>query len=350
MFNSTVKLTSLASAAGCAAKLGAGDLSKIVFPLGSLFSPADFPNLLIGLAEPDDAAVMRLNDEQAIIMTTDFFPPVVDDPYWYGAIAAANALSDVYAMGGDVLMALNLVAFPAELDTAILTEILRGGAEKVKEAGGVLVGGHTIMDKEPKYGLAVVGVVHPEKVIPKGGAKAGDALILTKPLGVGIINTALKRGVAEERYVETAMKTMATLNKTAARLAQQYGVHGMSDITGFSLMGHSCEMALHSGADFVIEYDSLHWVPGVDEYAAEGIFPGGMGRNRAYYSKWVTLADRLKTPQIEGRLYDPQTSGGLLMAVPPQGADALLSDLIANAVDARLIGEVRAGEGRVIVS
>jgi selenide,water dikinase len=343
-----VKLTSLASAAGCAAKLGAGDLSQILFPLANLFAPADFPDVLIGLAEPDDAAVMRLNEEQAIILTTDFFPPVVDDPYWYGAIAAANALSDIYAMGGEVLMALNLVAFPAELEPAILSEILRGGAEKVKEAGGVLVGGHTIMDNEPKYGLAVVGIVHPDKILSKGGAQVGDKLILTKPLGVGIINTALKRGMAEDRYVEIAMRTMATLNHTAAKLAQYHRAHGLTDITGFSLLGHAWEMARDSHIEIHIYYDNLHWVAGVDEYAAQGIFPGGMGRNRAFYSKWVRLAERFlgeKRKEYEGRLYDPQTSGGLLIAIAPDAANSLLADLIAAGVDARMIGEVRAGTG-----
>lgn len=178
----TIKMTSLAQAAGCAAKLGPGDLSQVAFPLSQLFSSADNPNLLIGLSEPDDAAVYKINAEQAIISTTDFFPPVVDHPYWFGAIAAANAMSDVYAMGGEVLMAINLAAFPASLDMSILAEILRGGADKVKEGGGVLAGGHTIMDEEPKYGLAVTGVVHPDQIRHKGGAKVGDCLVLTKPL------------------------------------------------------------------------------------------------------------------------------------------------------------------------
>lgn len=335
-----VRLTSLASAAGCAAKLGAGDLSKIVFPLGNLFPPQDYPNLLIGLETPDDAGVMRLNDEQALIMTTDFFPPVVDDPFWFGAIAAANALSDVYAMGGEVLMALNLVAFNPELDGSILTDILRGGAEKVKEAGGVLLGGHTIMDNEPKYGLAVVGTVHPQKIIPKGGAKVGDHLILTKPLGVGVINTALKQGIAAEHHVQEAMQTMATLNKTAAEVARSFELHGMSDITGYSLLGHAYEMASQSHTTFQIEYEKLAWVAGVDEYAAEGVFPGGTGRNRAYYGKWVDLAEHLQTDMIRGKLYDPQTSGGLLMAVDSGVAETLLHTLATRGVPAQWIGTV----------
>jgi selenide,water dikinase len=344
-----IRLTSLASAAGCAAKLGAGDLSEIVFPLGNIFSPADYPNLMIGLNEPDDAGVMRINDAQAIIMTTDFFPPVVDDPYWFGAIAAANAMSDVYAMGGAVMMALNLVAFPASLESWVLTEILRGGADKVKESGGVLVGGHTIMDDEPKYGLAVVGTIHPDEIIAKGGAMVGDDLVLTKPLGVGIINTALKQGVAAEEHVQTAMQSMATLNRTAAEVAKKHHTHAMTDITGYSLMGHGYEMAHHSGADLHIDYDSLHWVDGVDEYAAQHIFPGGMGRNRAYYSKWVTLPDSMADDkEVQGRLYDPQTSGGLLIAAEDGGA--LLDELLESGVDARRIGTVKAGDGRVVVA
>lgn len=343
----TVKLTSLASAAGCAAKFGPGDLSKVAYPLGQLFS---HPDLLVGLTEPDDAGVMRLNNEQALILTTDFFPPVVDDPYWYGAIAAANAISDVYAMGGEVLMALNLVAFPPDQPQEVLSEILRGGASKVQEAGGLLVGGHTIMDDEPKYGLAVTGIVHPDKIISKGGGKAGDALILTKPLGVGIINTALKRGIAEDSYVQAAMENMASLNRTGAQLAQKYGVHGMSDITGYSLLGHGYEMVRYSKHDLHIYFDALHWLPGAEKYAQQEVFPGGTGRNKAYYRQYVSLPDSVKNDKIiEGMLYDPQTSGGLLMAVPSEAADALLDELIANEVNARRIGEITAGDGRVVV-
>jgi selenide,water dikinase len=320
-----------------------------VFPLGNIFPMADYPDLMVGLNQPDDAGVMRLNEQQAIIMTTDFFPPVVDDPYWFGAIAAANAMSDVYAMGGSVMMALNLVAFPAELESWVLTEILRGGAEKVRESGGVLVGGHTIMDEEPKYGLAVIGTIHPDEIITKGGAQVGDDLILSKPLGVGIINTALKRGVAEDHHVQSAMASMATLNRTAAELAQKHSAHAMTDITGYSLMGHGYEMAHHSGADLHIEYERLHWVDGVDAYAAQHIFPGGMGRNRAYYKKWVTLPDAMAEDKaIQGRLYDPQTSGGLLIALAD--GQSLLDELLASGINARQIGTVKAGDGRVVVA
>jgi len=350
MVDTTVKLTALASAAGCAAKLGAGDLSEMVFPLGNLFSPEDYPNLLIGLGEPDDAGVMRLNDDQALIMTTDFFPPVVDDPYWFGAIAAANAMSDVYAMGGEVLMALNLAAFPPSLDPSVLREILRGGAEKVREGGGVLVGGHTIMDDEPKYGLAVIGTVHPDKIIPKAGAHVGDKLILTKPLGVGIINTALKRGIADDQHVQNAMQIMATLNRSAAQAAQKFQVNGMSDITGYSLLGHGWEMVRDTDHNLQLYYDQLHWVDGVDHYAEQAIFPGGTGRNRAYYKQYVDMPeDRANDEKITGRLYDPQTSGGLLMAVNADDADDLLHELQNQTIDARIVGDVASGTGRVNV-
>jgi selenide,water dikinase len=346
----TPRLTELAGAAGCAAKLGAGDLAQIVFPLADLFPPDHFPDLLIGLDSPDDAGVYRLNDEQALIFTTDFFPPVVDDPYYYGAIAAANALSDVYAMGGRVLMALNLVAFPLELDGAILREILRGGAEKVKESGGVLIGGHSIMDKEPKYGLAVVGLIHPERVTAKTGAQVGDVLLLTKPLGVGLVNTALKRGQAKPEHVEKAMRVMATLNKTAAEIAQNYAVHGASDVTGYSLMGHGYEMVRGTDRALDFFYDALHWVDGAKDYAHLGMVPGGTGRNQAYYGKWVDLAFGLAGDKVaESQLYDPQTSGGLLLAVAPTDADPLLESLLEAGVDARRIGEVVAGSGRVRV-
>lgn len=343
-----IKLTSLAQAAGCAAKLGPGDLSEIAFPLGQLFNSEDHPNLLIGLNEPDDAAVVKVSESQAIISTTDFFPPVVDHPYWFGAIAAANAMSDVYAMGGEVLMAINLVAFPGSLDMSILSEILRGGAEKVKEAGAVLAGGHTIMDEEPKYGLAVTGIVHPDKIMKKGGAKAGDMLILTKPLGAGVITTALKRGVVEDGHIKSAMEIMATLNRHAAEAACEVSVNGMTDVTGYSLLGHAREMANLSQTTFEIDYQSIAWMPGARDYAEQDIFPGGAGRNRAYYNKWVQFEDSVDKA-TRGLLFDPQTSGGLLIAVTATKADELMANLIDCGVDANQIGTVIEGNGTIIV-
>lgn len=344
----TIKLTTLAQAAGCAAKLGPGDLSEVAFPLSQLFNAEDHPNLIIGLHEPDDAAVVRVNDSQAIISTTDFFPPVVDHPYWFGAIAAANAMSDVYAMGGDVLMAINLVAFPGSLDMAILSEILRGGAEKVKEAGAILAGGHTIMDEEPKYGLAVTGLVHPDKIVKKGGAQVGDTLILTKPLGAGVITTALKRGIVEDEHIQAAMEIMATLNRHAAEAACEVGVNGMTDVTGYSLIGHSREMANLSQTTFQINHQAIEWMPGARSYAEKDVFPGGAGRNRAYYSKWVNFEDSVDTA-TRGLLFDPQTSGGLLIAVSADKADDLLSNLSGRGVHASRIGSVVEGNGTIVV-
>ncbi len=299
----------------------------------------------MGLAEPDDAAVIRVNGEQAIISTTDFFPPVVDHPYWFGAIAAANAMSDVYAMGGEVLMALNLVAFPTSLDMRILAEILRGGAEKVKEAGAVLAGGHTVTDNEPKYGLAVTGLIHPNRIKAKGGAQVGDALVLTKPLGTGVITTALKRDQAHAAHVETAMQVMATLNKAAAQAAQVVGAHGLTDITGYGLIGHAYEMARLSGTIFRFHSAALDWLPGAREYAEKGIFPGGQGRNRAYYSKWVAFADRVDSVTRD-LLFDPQTSGGLLITVDAARRADLLRALAERGVVGAAVGEVQAADGQ----
>ncbi|MDX1417574.1 MAG: selenide, water dikinase SelD, partial [Candidatus Promineifilaceae bacterium] len=240
-----------------------------------MFNPLHYPDLLVGLDKADDAAVYRLNDRQAIISTTDFFPPVVDDGYDFGAIAAANALSDIYAMGGRVLFAINLVAFPDNLGAEILQDILRGGAEKVAEAGAVVVGGHSVNDKEPKYGLAVTGIIDPQKVKTKGGARPGDKLILTKPLGVGVITTALKRQIAENEHVAAAVQSMKTLNKVAAEAAQLANASGVTDITGFGLLGHAHEMAEASQVDFRLRLDRLPWLPGAISYGTAGAFPGG---------------------------------------------------------------------------
>lgn len=292
--------------------------------------------------------MIRINDEQAIISTTDFFPPVVDHPYWFGAIAAANAMSDVYAMGGEVLMALNLVAFPTSLDMAILAEILRGGAEMVRAAGGVLAGGHTVTDNEPKYGLAVTGVVHPNRIFPKGGARVGDALVLTKPLGSGVITTALKQDRAHPAHVDAAMRVMASLNRGAAQAAQVVRAHGVTDITGYGLTGHAYEMALRSGTTFHLYSESLAWIDGALHYAEQGTFPGGQGRNRAYYSRWTSFDDDVDDV-IRNLLFDPQTSGGLLIAVDRAWRDDLLAELAARGLDGRWIGHVQAGAPGIVV-
>lgn len=315
-------------------------------PLSQIFNPDDYPALMVGLAAPDDAAVYRLADGQAIISTVDFFPPVVDDPYHFGAIAAANALSDVYAMGGEVLFAINLAAFPDTLELEILSEILRGGAERVKAAGAVIAGGHTIKDKEPKYGLAVTGIVNAERIITKGGAKPGDVLILTKALGTGVITTALKRGVSEQAHVETAIQTMISLNREGSQAAQAVGVHAMTDITGYSLIGHAHEMAHLSGVDVRLNFESLPFLPGALDYAKANTFPGGATANWEFYRPWFIL-DRPLSEELQLLLCDPQTSGGLLMSLPEAKTEALLQALHQRGVKGWVVGQVIAGEGRV---
>lgn len=298
----------------------------------------------MGLAKADDAAVYRLNDQQAIVTTTDFFPPVVDDPYDFGAIAAANALSDVYAMGGQVLFAINLVAFPDDMDKGILREILRGGAEKVAEAGGVIAGGHSVTDKEPKYGLAVTGLVDPARVKTKGGARPGDMLLLTKPLGVGVVTTALKQGIVRDEDVATAVASMKTLNKQAAFAAQQAHAHALTDITGFGLLGHAHEMAHLGGVGFRFYVDRLPWLPGAVAYGQAGAFPGGMARNMAYFQEWVTFDEGVPL-LMQDLLWTPETSGGLLVAVPPTAYETFTKECPTAVV----VGEVMAGNGNIVV-
>ncbi len=298
--------------------------------------------MLVGLDGPDDAAVYQLNDEQAIVSTIDFFPPVVDDPYTFGSIAAANAMSDVYAMGGEVLFALNLAAFPDDLDRSILTEILRGGAEKVAEAGAIITGGHTVSDKEPKYGLAVTGLVHPARILTKGGAQPGDLLVLTKPLGVGLITTALKRQAADSAHVQAAVKSMSTLNRHASHLAQRFQAHACTDITGFGILGHGLEMTNASHVMFRLHFGDLPLLPGTIEYAEREIFPGGLTRNRDFVLPHVRFADRITTVQ-RAILYDPETSGGLLIALDPEQARSYVAQAAIDGIDARIIGEVVEG-------
>lgn len=313
-------------------------------PLRDMFQADQFPNLLVGLAAADDAAVYRLNNEQAIISTADFFPPVVDDPYDFGAIVAANAMSDVYAMGGEVLFAINLVAFPDTLDKTILREILRGGAEKVAEAGAVIVGGHSVNDKEPKYGMAVTGVIHPEAIRRKGGARPGDILVLTKPLGIGVITTALKGGQATNEHVAVAVESMKRLNKRAAKLAISAGAHAMTDITGFGLLGHGHEMAVQGSVDFVFQLSDLPWLPGALDYGHAGTFPGGMDNNARHFGQWVDFATGIDY-LYQDMLYTPETSGGLLIALPPESVSGYLEQIPYSTV----VGIVTHGNGRIWV-
>jgi selenide,water dikinase len=289
-----------------------------------------------------------LNDKQAVVSTTDFFPPVVDDYYDFGAIAAANALSDIYAVGAEPLLAINLVAYPDGYDLSILSEILRGGAEKVREAGAVIAGGHTVTDKEPKYGLAVTGLVHPDQVITKGGAQPGDKLILTKALGTGVITTALKRDLTAPDHVAAAVASMSRLNRDASRLARAAGVHAMTDITGYSLLGHAHEMAHLSNTDFEIDFAALHWLPGALDYAEQNIFPGGMERNRDYFRQWIGVKGTVSDRQ-ESLLFDPQTSGGLLMAVDAKQANLLYHRLINTGDTASIVGQVQSGSGMIFI-
>ncbi len=313
-------------------------------PIRETFDSAEFPNLLVGLAKADDAAVYQLNPDQAIVTTTDFFPPVVDDPYDFGAIAAANALSDIYAMGGEVLFAMNLVAFPDSLGSDILREILRGGAEKVREAGAVVVGGHSVNDKEPKYGLAVTGIIDPAKVKRKGGAQPGDVLLLTKPLGVGVVTTALKRELATKADVASAVVSMSTLNKSAARAAIAADAHAMTDITGFGLLGHAHEMATAAQVNFEFSVGQLPFLPGALGYGQQDIFPGGSNNNRTFFEPHVDFREGV-APLTQRMLWTPETSGGLLVALPPER----VATFKEACVSAEIVGRVLPGDGRIIV-
>ena len=316
--------------------------------LDNLFPAEQHPNLLVGLGSPDDAAVYRLNDEQALIQTVDFFTPIVDTPYEYGAIAAANALSDVYAMGGEVLFALNIAALPPDLPTDMMAEILRGGADVVRSVGAAIAGGHTIQDKEPKYGLAVTGLVHPDRILTKGGARPGDALVLTKPLGTGTITTALKRGQVDPAHLDAAIASMMRLNRVASQAAQAAGARSATDITGFGLIGHASEMAEAAGVRFRIRFDALPWLPGALGYAEAWVFAGGAHNNHAFYNPLVTYTRPVLDWQ-ETLLHDPQTSGGLLVAVAPERVDVFLAFCAERDQPAWVIGEVVEGAGIEVI-
>jgi selenide,water dikinase len=316
----------------------------VLRPITETFAAAAFPDLLVGLDGPDDAAVYRLTDDLAIVQTVDFFPPVVDDPHTFGAIAAANAMSDVYAMGGEVLMALNVAGFPQDLDPQMLAEIFRGGAEKVREAGGVIAGGHTLYDAEPKYGLAVTGVIDPNAVISKSGAQHGDALVLTKPLGTGIVLTAARADQDPADHAAEAATSMLALNRHASHLAREAGAHAMTDVTGFGLVGHAREMAARGSVRIIIDAAAVPALPGALAYARAGILTGGAARNREGVAGHVDVAS-IVDPAVEHLLYDPQTSGGLLIALPRDRAKAMVERLRADNLPGALIGSVEAGAG-----
>jgi len=329
-----VKLTKLSHCAGCGAKVGAGTLAKL---LGDLPTRTD-PYLLVGFDRSDDASVYRVNDGLALVQTVDFFPPIVDDPFTFGQIAAANALSDVYAMGGEPKLALNLLCIPENMPQSAVQSILAGGYSKAYEAGAIITGGHSIFDDVPKYGLCVTGFVHPEKFYKNLGAREGDVLFLTKPLGAGILTTAEKAEMLEPGEIDRVVTVMTTLNKGARDCAVNYRVHACTDVTGFSLMGHMLEMMQGSEMSARVETGAVDFLPRVLEFANMGLLPAGVYRNRAYAGPFVDEGE-LPLP-VRDALFDPQTSGGLLIAVDPADADALERDLRASVPSAQRIGTV----------
>ncbi len=316
-------------------------LAQVLRPLGDLFPAELYPQLIVGLGEVrDDAAVYRINDETALIVTLDFFTPIVDDAYTYGAIAATNALSDVYAMGGQVALALNICCLSECLPPELITEILRGGADKVRESGGCLVGGHSVDDREPKYGLAAIGFVHPGRVWTKGGARPGDLLVLTKPLGVGIVTTVLKAGEAESAHVDAAIASMLKLNKQAAELLMATGsVHACTDVTGFALLGHGSEMAERGNVQLRFYADQIPFLPGAEEYADMWLFPAGTTTNKQAFEEHVHC-DPGVSEELLNLLMTPETSGGLLAAVAPEQLDRLTAAFAAADQPLWVVGDV----------
>lgn len=335
-----IKLTKLAKCAGCGAKVGAGVLAKL---LDGIKVHHD-ENLLVGFDKSDDASVYKLTDELAIVQTVDFFPPIADDPYTFGQIAATNALSDVYAMGGEPKLALNIMCVPKDMPKEAVHQMLRGGYDKVYEAGALITGGHSILDDEPKYGLCVTGFVHPDRVLTNSGAKAGDVLLFTKPIGIGILTTAAKADMASEEGKALALRMMTTLNKSARDAMVKYRVHACTDVTGFGMLGHLCEMAQGSDVTAELNVDAVELIPEALELARMGILPEGMYRNREFAQSMVDAGETELAKQ--DMLYDPQTAGGLLIAVDPADADALFEELKTCVPSAQRIGTVLPYDGR----
>ena len=323
--------------------MGLATLAQVLRPLHDAFPPERHPELLVGLDGADDAAVFRVSEDLALIQTLDFFPPVVDDPFTYGQIAAVNAMSDVYAMGGEVSLALNIAAFPEDLDPQILTEIFRGGADKVAEAGGVIAGGHTTFDQEPKYGLSVTGMIHPDAIIRTGGAQPGDVLLLTKPVGTGIMLTAAKQQrEGHEPGFAAAVESMLRLNRHAAHLARSHEAHAMTDVTGFSLVGHAIEMAERSNATVVLESALVPLLEDALRFAREGAVTGGGGRNVQQLGERIRRPAALDQALVDV-LYDPQTSGGLLIAVSRPQAEPLRRAIEEREGGCWVVGSIEAG-------
>ncbi|MGA9186480.1 MAG: selenide, water dikinase SelD [Candidatus Acidiferrales bacterium] len=347
-----MRLTAAAKSAGCAAKLSPSLLDRVLRRL----PPQSDPNVLVGFETSDDAGVYRLTDDLALVQTTDFFTPIVDDPALFGQVAAANALSDIFAMGGRPVSALTLVAFPVSSAPEILEEILRGGLAKMVEAGCTVVGGHSIRDDELKFGYAVTGVIHPAKIWRNVGALPGDVLLFTKPLGTGVISTALKQGRAESAWVTAATDSMTRLNRDAADALHEIEsaapganlIHAVTDVTGFGLLGHAREMAIGSRVSFHLDHARVAYLPGAVEAARAGFFSGGMNNNREFVESCVTFAESV-SPEYRALLFDPQTSGGLLAAVAPESAAAAESALTRRNVSVQRIGEVIAKSSSLIV-
>jgi selenide,water dikinase len=335
----TARLTTLETGGGCAAKYAAARLEELL----AGFAPGGAENLLVGLDPPDDAAVYKLDEERALVVTTDFFPPLVDDPALYGAIAATNALNDVFAMGGRPLVALSIAAFPEELPLEAVRAVFDGAAEKVREAGAVLAGGHTIRDAEPKYGLAVVGTVRPDGIWPKSGAQVGDALFLTKPLGTGLVLTGVRKGALGDEEFQAAADTMTTLNARAADALRAFEPNAVTDVTGFGLFGHAHEMAVQSGVRIVLDSEHLPALPGAMEMAARGLTTGGDSRNREFLGGSIEVDGVPEAVLTLG--FDPQTGGGLLVSLPAEKAATLEAQFRAQDLPLVRVGRVEAGGG-----
>ena len=334
-----IKLTKLAKCAGCGAKVGAGVLAQLLEDIKVHHDP----NLLVGFDKSDDASVYKISEDLALVQTVDFFPPIADDPYTFGAIAATNALSDVYAMGGEPKLALNIMAVPEKMPKEAVHELLRGGYDKVYEAGALITGGHSIHDDEPKYGLAVTGFVDPRKMLTNSDAKPGDILFYTKPLGIGIVTTAAKVDLVEQSTVDLALEMMTTLNKGARDVMVKYNVHSCTDVTGFGMMGHTYEMAQGSDVQITINVDNIDFMPQALDMARMGVLPAGLYRNRNFAEAGVDVGDTELAKQ--DILFDPQTAGGLLISVAAEDADAMEAELKAAVPSCQRIGFVSEYEG-----
>jgi selenide, water dikinase len=338
-----IKLTSMSKFAGCGAKLGPGILDKALCGL----TQPHYPNLLVDYTTSDDAGVYKLTEDLALVNTLDFFPPIVDDPFAFGQIATANALSDIYAMGGIPITAMSIVGFPLDkLDISVLRKITEGSLERLKEAGVALVGGHSIQDGELKFGLSVSGTIHPDKILKNNSPVPGTVAILTKPLGTGTINTALKKGIATKNSIDESMLSMIKLNKQAAEIISKYRVYSCTDVTGFGLIGHSCETIIGTGCDLIIDFNSLELLPGTLEYIEMGAVPGGTKKNMEFRSSYIRNFNELPD-YVKYTVFDPQTSGGLLFTVDKDNYTKVLADLISNGVSAYVVGEIVKGSEKI---